>query len=140
MDSDPNIIVDAHEDIAYNAVHFHRDFTRSAYLTRKIEAGSAAPPNRGRATLGLPNALLGRVGIVFGTLFVSPAWASSGYEPAYEPPAQAYKQALNQLDVYQPLAESDESGGRARLVTAPPHLPPVLAAWPAATHLPTHKQ
>src|SRR5258707_2261540 len=139
MDSDPNIIVDAHEDIAYNAVHFHRDFTRSAYLTRKIEAGSAAPPNRGRATLGLPNALLGRVGIVFGTLFVSPAWASSGYEPAYETPAQAYKQALNQLDVYQRLAESDESGGRVVLVTDQAALDSVLATWAEGIEFAEHK-
>src|ERR1041385_5934536 len=126
MDSDPNIIVDAHQDIAYNAILFHRDFRRNAYLTRSLESGSVVIPNRGIATLGLPNTLLGWVSICFGTLFVQPVWASLPSEPSYETPAQAYKQALDQLDVYERLADSDD---RIVLVTDQAALNSVLATW-----------
>lgn len=140
MGADPDIIVDAHEDIAYNAILFKRDFTRNAYLTRKIEAGQPLPPSpRGTITSGLPNALLGRVGIMFGTLFVSPTHASSGYEPSYETPAQAYKQALDQLDVYFRLAESDRSGDKVVLVTDQKALESVLKTWEEGTEFADHK-
>jgi membrane dipeptidase len=140
MASDPDIIVDAHEDIGYNAIVFNRDFTRNAYLTRKLEAGIPLPSTpRGIATSGLPNALLGRVGITFGTLFVAPSHASSGYEPSYETPAQAYKQALDQLDVYYRLAESNRSGDRIVLITNQVALESVLATWAEGVDFAAHK-
>jgi membrane dipeptidase len=140
MSADPDIIVDAHEDIAYNAILFNRDFTRNTYLTRKLEAGQPLPAApRGIATSGLPNALLGRVGVLFGTLFVAPSRVSSGYEPSYETPAQAYKQALDQLDVYYRLAESDHSAERIVLVTNQAALESVLATWADGIDFAAHK-
>src|SRR5437868_1942081 len=90
---DLRIIVDAHEDIAYNTLNFGRNFINSVYRTRQLEA--ANPTNQGTATVGLPEALLGRVGIIFGTLFVSPVAHKMLNEVTfYETPAQAYKQAV----------------------------------------------
>src|SRR5262249_15533669 len=100
MPGDPQIIVDAHEDIAANTVRFGREFTESAYAKRKGEASKAQPDGGGSGTTGLPEALLGRVGIIFGTLFVAPAHSTMGSERGYEPPADAYKMALRQMDVY----------------------------------------
>src|SRR5690606_19216815 len=66
------IVVDAHEDIAYNALAFGRDYRRSALEIRLKEANSDVPARNGTATVGLPDALLGRVALTFATLFVAP--------------------------------------------------------------------
>ncbi len=139
MALDPEIIVDAHQDIAYNAVVWHRDYTRSAYLTRKLESGAPIPEQRGIASTGLPEALLGRIGIVFGTLFVAPASSNTNYEPIYETPAQAYKLALEQWDVYQRLVESDHVRGRIMLVRTKAELKAVLATWADSTNFEDHR-
>ena len=39
------ILIDAHEDIAYNALRFGRDYRRSAYEIRQIENGVWTPDN-----------------------------------------------------------------------------------------------
>src|SRR5262249_8105955 len=87
----PNLIVDAHQDIPSNPFTFGRDFTRSARLTRQLEAGSAAAQENGLAISGLPEALLGRVGIVFGTLFAHPCSVPFGSSPCYQTQSEAYR-------------------------------------------------
>jgi membrane dipeptidase len=136
MTNDPNIIVDAHQDIALNVAVFGRDFTNNAYKQRQIEQGTETAQNRGLVTLGLPNALLGRVGIVFGTLFVAPAWAAKTYDIGYETPADAYKKALPQIDVYHRLAETNE---RISLVRKQSELSDVLATWTDGVDFEKHR-
>ena len=65
------LIVDAHEDIAYNILNFGRDYTRAAAETRRIETGSGSktPEHNGETLLGWPDYQRGRVAVVFGTLF-----------------------------------------------------------------------
>lgn len=71
-------VVDAHEDIAYNALHHGRDVRRSVAETRARERGR--PPTEGEsipgmaetAMIGLPELRRGDVGLVFGTIFVPP--------------------------------------------------------------------
>ncbi len=137
MASDPAIIVDAHEDIAYNTVNYGRDYLQSVYRKRQREAESPTP--QGTATIGLPEAILGRVGIIFGTLFVSPAWRTMFDEQSYETPMQAYKQAMEQIDIYQRLAESEESQGRLQLIRTQNELSSVLESWAEGTGLQDHK-
>src|SRR5260370_20659684 len=107
MPGDPQIILDAHEDIAANTLLFGRDFTESAYAKRKREAVNPPPNLWGTAITGLPDALLGRVGIIFGTLFVAPAWAAMGGERGYETSADAYKMAPDQIHVDNRLANTN---------------------------------
>ena len=59
----PALIVDAHEDIAYNMLTFGRDYTRSAAETRQIEtaSGSQALEHNGQTVLGWPDYQRGRV-------------------------------------------------------------------------------
>ena len=104
------LIVDAHEDIAYNVIVHGRDYTFSAQETRAREAGDARTlAETGTCMLGLPEWLAGHVGIIFGTLFTMPAhYKSSGEgarEFAYTTPREAYTQAMQQLDLYTRLAE-----------------------------------
>ena len=59
------IVLDAHQDIAYNYLKYGRDYRRSALVTRTQEpAGTEA------ATIGLPEALAGRVALIFSTLML----------------------------------------------------------------------
>jgi membrane dipeptidase len=140
MEIVPNFILDAHEDIAYNAVLFGRDYTQSAYLKRQKESHQPVPKDRGIATVGLPEALLGSVGIVFGTIFVMPAWYSKNLEAeaaiTYETPMEAYKKALNQIDVYHRLAESNP---RISLIRRKAELNSVLETWQTGVDLEDHR-
>jgi len=67
------LIVDAHEDLAWNMLTFGRDYTLSAAETRLREQGGLAPKNNGDTLLGWPEYQRGQVGIVFSTMFVAPA-------------------------------------------------------------------
>lgn len=131
------IVVDAHEDIAYNALCFGRDYRHSVAETRKREGGSS--PN-GLATTGLPDSLLGRVALVFATIFTAPnrgMGISLNGTPRYETPEEAYRQALTQLDYYQRL--TDESD-KARFVRTQGELDAVLETWKPGTEYADHVQ
>lgn len=119
------ILVDAHEDIAYNALRFGRDYRRSAYEIRQIEQGTSA---NGIATTGLPNALLGRMAVVFSTIFTAPKGSSTmlADSPTYETPRQAYELATRQWDYYQRLVDESD---QIHLITTGKDLDKVLATW-----------
>jgi membrane dipeptidase len=125
------LIVDGHEDIAYNVVNFRRDYTRSAQDTRAAEADNArARIAMGDCMLGLPEWLKSNIGIVFATLFAMPADRKiAGTETgiaAYTTPQEAYAQAMEQFDVYGRLADENP---RFALVREQKELAAVLATW-----------
>ena len=96
-------IVDAHEDIANNAV-LGRDFKLSALEKRKLET----PPDSrmGIATVGLPELIQANVRIVFATLWAAPcSMPEPKIKPCYETPEQAYDLARKQLEYYNDLAK-----------------------------------
>jgi membrane dipeptidase len=118
------IVLDAHQDIAYNYLKYGRDYRRSALVARTQEpAGTEA------ATIGLPEALAGRVALIFSTLFVAPAesdWKPVGREKAYKTPQEAYTSASEQLDYYHRLADETD---KIVVVTDNASLDSVLATW-----------
>lgn len=134
------IIVDAHQDIAYNALCYGRDYRRSVFETRRKETDEALLARRGIATIGLPEAILGRVGVVFSTLFVAPHdgkpdsnWANF----TYRTPREAYELALGQADYYNRLADDVQ---QIRLIKTLPDLDDVLATWSEGQELRQHQQ
>ncbi|MGB8647601.1 MAG: membrane dipeptidase [Anaerolineae bacterium] len=99
----PRLIVDAHEDIAFNAIALGRDFHTSAHEKRALEREAQ---HEGMALVGLPDLMRGNVRIVFGTLYVSPRngglpYAGSSYSTAEEAEAAAREQ----LDYYRALTQ-----------------------------------
>ncbi len=122
------IVVDAHEDIAYNAVVNGRDFLRSALDKRRDEAGKTTE----LATSGLPDALKGRVALMFSTLFCAPAKGDANRWGAttYSTPQQAYQIALKQMDYIQRMADESD---QIRLVRTIHELDAVLATWEPGT-------
>jgi membrane dipeptidase len=123
------IVVDAHEDIAYNALCYGRDYHRSALETRQRETDPAVIAKRGSSTIGLPDALLGRVALVFSTIFVAPDDGEAN-QPwshfTYKTPQQAYKLGSDQLDYYNRIADESD---KIHLIKSAADLDAVLQTW-----------
>lgn len=125
-------IVDAHLDIAYNALNFGRDLRHSLSELRQAEKGKDS--QRGIATVALPELQRAGVGLVFGTLFVAPATspiARSDEIKAYHDADEAHQLAMAQLDYYHRLADEE---ARIRLVGDLAALDEVVAS-----HRPDHE-
>lgn len=132
-----DIIVDAHQDIAWNALNNGRDFRMSAWAKRRRETDPVFLRRYGRAMSGLPEAILGRVALIGATLFVSPAWTKMYPDEKilYTTPQEAYFLALRQLDYYQRLADETP---QIDLVRTQADLDAVLATWAEGTGLDDH--
>lgn len=134
----PDFILDGHLDIAYATVTFDRPFTRSVYKQRQVEAGKEVEEAEGIRVAGLPEALLGRVGIVFGTIFTAPYKEGALYShPAYtyDSPREAYNKAQRQLDVYSRLADENAN---IVLIRTQAELQKVLDSWAADVPMEKH--
>ena len=128
------LIVDAHEDLAYNMLNFGRDYTRSAAETRllELENRSQAPAHAGESLLGWPDYVRGRVAVVFGTLYATPMRRREGEwdKIAYTDFNRAHQLYWSELDAYHRL--TGEQPGKFRLVGTVPVLESILAQWSGA--------
>jgi membrane dipeptidase len=118
-------IVDAHLDLAYNALGYGRFPQQPLAHIRATEK-----PNRyrGSATVAFDAMQKGGVGLCFGTLFVSPGSskkASFNTDIIYHNAQEAHKLAMDQLDYYHRLNDED---ARIRLVGSQADLEVVLAS------------
>jgi membrane dipeptidase len=120
------MIIDAHEDIAWNAMALGRDVRRSVHETRRLELESDASHRYGSCTLGLPEWLAGGVTIVFGTIFVEPVRKGNVEPYTYATAEEAHEQAQAQLDYYHRLADECE---QIALIGNRSSLNAVLASW-----------
>jgi membrane dipeptidase len=123
------LIVDAHEDIAWNILTFGRDPTRSVTETRALESVGGAVNPQGEALLGYPDHVRGGVAVVFATLNVIPvrhrlhAWETL----CYANQAEAHHLSRAQADAYHRLVE--DHGDKFCLVTNQKALREVLQTW-----------
>jgi membrane dipeptidase len=126
-------IVDAHLDLAYNALNKNRDPRRKL---AEIRAAEAPDYRRGLPTVSFPAMRRGGVGLVFATLFSSPADNpfpdNSEEDEAYATPDEAHRLGMKQVDYYRRLVDEDES---LRLVTGMAGLDEVLAGQAGETPL-----
>lgn len=123
------LVIDAHEDLAWNMLTFGRDYTRPAEETRRLEQGGLAPLHNGDTLLGWSDYQRGRVAAVFATLFCTPErrregeWDSQVYRTA----DQAHRLYSAQLDAYHRLA--DEHPEKFNLIKTRPELAALLVHW-----------
>jgi membrane dipeptidase len=124
-----SLIVDAHEDIAWNVLSFGRDYSRSAAETRAREMGTEASRHIGPSLLGYPDWVRGGVAVVFATLHVTPArQATGGWETqTYADADEAHRKLRAQVDVYSRMF--DEHPDQFRLIRTRADLHQVLSTW-----------
>ncbi|HEV8605173.1 MAG TPA: membrane dipeptidase, partial [Tepidisphaeraceae bacterium] len=106
------LIVDAHLDLAYNALH-GRDVLRPA-----VEQEIGNLEEDGIPTVGLPDLRRGEVGLICATIYCEP---DQGKGKGYRTGDQANAEAKRQLQWYQAQFES----GEMRLVRTAADLPAV---------------
>ncbi len=117
------LIIDAHLDLAWNALGWNRDLTQSVYT---IRAQEGRMPGKGRAanTVALPEMRRGRFALSFATLL-----ARNTGQPVphldFASGAQAYSAAQGQLAYYRAL----EAEGEIRLLADAPGLRGHMADW-----------
>ncbi len=126
--TDP-ILIDAHEDLAWNILSFGRDYTLSAAETRQRELGSYVPQANGDTLLGWPEYQRGRVAIIFSTLFVAPSRLKLGNwdQQCYSTPEEAHMRYSMQLDAYDRLV--DKHPDMFRKIEQRADLQSVLEQW-----------
>jgi membrane dipeptidase len=103
------IIIDAHEDLAWNALTFGRDYRRAVSETRRLEADKTAQAVNGQALIGWPEWIRGRVAIVFGSLFAAPVrWSEGPWDVvSYDDTEHAHRLYRASLEYYQRWSEEN---------------------------------
>ena len=123
------ILVDSHEDLAWNMLSFGRDYTLPVAETRRREQGGLAPSVNGDTLMGWPEYRQGCVALVFSTLFAAPIrrrlgeWDTQCYVDAQ----QARNIYRLQLDAYRRLAGDHPE--KFRMVQTKADLKAVLDPW-----------
>ncbi len=121
--------IDAHQDIAYNALSFGRDYTRPALETRRLETDTPTPSQTGQSLLGWPDYQRGQVGLIVATLFIAPKrppvhdWETQ----TYRNPQEGSWLIRKQIDYYRRLV--DEQPDKFVLVRNRRELLQALQPW-----------
>lgn len=117
------LIIDAHLDLAWNALQFNRDLLQSVYTLRAREQRMAGD-GRGQNTVSLPELRRGRVALAFGTALARVNPFGSPLMD-YGSAAQAFAAARGHLLYYYALAQQ----GHIRLITNRGALDTHFAEW-----------
>ena len=100
-------IIDAHLDLAMNAVEWNRDLRRPVQQLRKREKGMKDKPDRGNSTVSLPELRKGNIGLVVATQ-IARYIAPGSNLPGWNSPEQAWAQTQAQLAWYKAMEEQGE--------------------------------
>jgi membrane dipeptidase len=123
------IIIDGHQDLAWNIHTFGRNYTRSVLETRRLEQGSETVALNGDTLLGWPDYMRGQVALIFSTLFATPIRRQDGTwdKEIYATPQEAYDLYRGQLDTYYSIIERHPD--KFNLVQTCSDLEAVLTHW-----------
>ena len=125
------LIVDSHQDLAWNILSFGRDYLRSVHETRSIEKGGLTVERNGDTLLGWPEYQQGQVAVIFSTLFSTPArWAYDWETYFYKDSKEADRQYRQQFDLYHRL--TDDHPDKFRFIRSASNLDDVLASQQTA--------
>ena len=117
------LIIDAHLDLAWNALQWNRNIQHSVYTIRTGESNLSGA-GRGQGTVALPEMRQGRIALCFATLLArSTGRAIQNLD--YSSPYQAYAVAQGQLAYYQALSQAS----KVRLIASRKDLDQHIADW-----------
>lgn len=105
--AEPMLILDAHLDLAMNALEWNRDLARPIEEIRARERGLTDKPDRGRGTVSFPEMRRGGVGLCVATQiarYVAPGNPLCGWHS----PEQAWAMTQGQLAWYRAMEERGE--------------------------------
>ncbi len=130
MKSNP-LLVDSHEDMAWNMLTFGRDYRLSAQQTRQKEAGSIIPEVNGDTMLGMEEYRSANMAVIFSTLFAAPFRSKEGDWDiiTYKDSREAHRMYMDQLDAYERLAQ--ENPELFRTITDRKALSDLLRMYPS---------
>ena len=117
-------LIDAHLDLSMNAMEWNRDLRQPIVSINEREEGMTDKPDRGRATVCLPELREGNIGLVVATQigrFVAPG----NPLPGWNSPEQAWAQTQAQLAWYRAMEAAGEMVQITDLHTLKEH----LALW-----------
>lgn len=100
-------IIDAHLDLAMNAMEWNRDLTKSIEEIREREKGMTDKPDRCNGMVSLPELRKGKIGLVVATQIARYA-APGNPLPGWHSPQQAWAQTQAQLAWYKTMEEKGE--------------------------------
>lgn len=123
-----HLIIDSHQDIAWNMLTFKRDYTRPLAETRRLEANTLIPERNGESLLGWDEYQRGNVAVVFSTLFAAPArkkelWDTLWY-PDFDTARKLYR---DQYHAYRKWTDSHPD--KFRLITSTGELDSIVQHW-----------
>jgi membrane dipeptidase len=100
-------IIDAHLDLSMNALEWNRDLRKPITEIREREKGMTDKPDRGNATVSLPELRKGNTGLVVATQ-IARYVAPENPLPGWHSPQQAWAQTQGQLAWYKAMEEAGE--------------------------------
>ena len=118
------LIVDAHLDLAMNAMEWNRDYTKSIHEIRDREKHKTDKPDRGNGVVCFEELRKGNIGLVFATQ-IARYVAPDNTLPGWHSPAQAWAHTQGQLAWYREM----EAQGQLRQITNLRQLEIHLAQW-----------
>lgn len=122
-------IFDAHLDLAMNAMEWNRDMTMPVSKINARESGLTDKPDRGNATVSLPELRKGNIGLVVATQ-IARYVAPGNPLPGWHSPEQAWAQTQGQLAWYKAMEAKGEMVQVKDLQSLDAH----LALWNNTTH------
>ena len=127
------LIIDAHLDLAMNALEWNRDFTRPIEEIRSREQTLTDKPDRGKGTVAFPEMRRGGIGLCVATLIARYVGPGNPL-PGWHSQEQAWAQTQGQLAWYRAMEER----GELAAITDREALDAHIARWtgPAPGRLP----
>jgi membrane dipeptidase len=114
-------IIDAHLDLAMNAMEWNRDYTKSIQEIRDREKNMSDKPDRGKNVVCFPELRKGNIGLVVATQ-IARYVAPENKLPGWHSPEQAWSQTQGQLAWYRSMEEIGELVQIKNLIDLERHL------------------
>ena len=99
--------IDAHLDLSMNAMEWNRDLRQSVDAINAREEGLTDKPDRGNATVSLPELRRGNIGLVVATQ-IARYVAPGNVLPGWHSPEQAWAQTQAQIAWYKTMEEDGQ--------------------------------